>query len=142
LQLQRQFRFILSLLFFKSTKVLSSCFIIIYFNKLGWISCINSRFAYVLVTTAAAPITTLSHISTGKIVCIRTNGHFVTYFCWLPHGLISLCRTSFANKSLINTPWPIKQSSPMVTISQIKVWDCILVAQPIKTSFEFQQMAL
>jgi hypothetical protein len=30
----------------------------------------------------------------------------------------------------------------MVTISQIKVWDCILVAQPIKTSFEFQQMAL
>src|SRR6201994_3517670 len=85
-----------------------------------------------LVTTEPAPMTTLSAMRTGMIVALEpietrlpiTVSRHSSLFLWAGAPL--------AKVSLMNiTPWPMKQSSPIVTNSQTKACDCTRVRAPI-----------
>ena len=70
------------------------------------------------VTTAPAPITAPEQIWTGRIVAFEPIVTLSSIMV-LPHEFGSALGEPSWNKSLANiTPWPMKQSLPIVTNSQ------------------------
>src|SRR4051794_9067310 len=89
-----------------------------------------------LVTTAPAPITTSSTICTGRMVAFEPMDTRLPILVSHHNSLRPRAGPPLAKVSLMNmTPWPMKQSSPTVTSSQMKLCDCTRVRAPITTPF-------
>ena len=74
-----------------------------------------------LVTTAPAPITTSSTILTGMIVALEPIETRLPITVSRHNSLLPPAGPPVENVSFTNiTPWPTKQSSPIVTSSQMK----------------------
>ena len=86
------------------------------------------------VTTEPAPITTFDAILTGRIVALLPIDTLFPIEVFFHIVLSPWAGPPDEKRSLIKTtPCPIKQSLPISTSSQIKVWDWILVFEPIFT---------
>ena len=86
------------------------------------------------VTTEPAPMTTSSHTETGRSVALLPMETFFPISVLLQRDFTPRAGPPVAKRSLMNiTPCPIKQSSPIITSSQINVCDCTLVRLPIVT---------
>ena len=84
-----------------------------------------------LVTTAPAPITTSSTIRTGMMVALEPIDTRLPITVSRHNSLRPPDGPPDEKVSLMNiTPWPTKQSSPIVTSSQIKACDCTRVRAP------------
>ena len=89
-----------------------------------------------LVTTAPAPITTSSAMRTGMIVALEPIETRLPITVSRHSSLRPRAGPPLENVSLMNiTPWPTKQSSPIVTSSQMKACDCTRVRAPIAAPF-------
>ena len=89
-----------------------------------------------LVTTEPAPMTTSSAILTGMIVALEPIETRLPITVSRHNSLLPRAGPPVENVSLTNiTPWPTKQSSPIVTSSQMKACDCTRVRAPITTPF-------
>ena len=85
-----------------------------------------------LVTTEPAPITTSSAIRTGMIVALEPIETRLPITVSRHNSLRPRAGPPVEKVSLMNiTPWPTKQSSPIVTSSQMKACDCTRVRAPI-----------
>ena len=89
-----------------------------------------------LVTTEPAPITTSSTIRTGMMVALEPIETRLPTSVARHNSLRPRAGPPLENGSLTNiTPWLTKQSSPIVTSSQMKAWDCTLVRAPTTAPF-------
>ena len=85
-----------------------------------------------LVTTEPAPITTSSTMRTGMMVALEPIETRLPITVSRHSSLRPRAGPPVEKVSLMNiTPWPTKQSSPIVTSSQMKACDCTRVRAPI-----------
>src|SRR5215475_3349249 len=89
-----------------------------------------------LVTTEPAPMTTSSAILTGMMVAFDPIDTRLPITVSRHSSFCPLAGPPIAKVSLMNiTPWPMKQSSPMVTSSQMKACDCTRERAPTFAPF-------
>src|SRR6185312_12907655 len=89
-----------------------------------------------LVTTEPAPMTTSSAMRTGMIVAFDPIETRLPITVSRQSSFCPRAGPPLAKVSLMNiTPWPTKQSSPMVTSSQMKACDCTRERAPTTTPF-------
>jgi len=88
------------------------------------------------VTTEPAPTTTLSQIVTGRMVALVPIETLLPMVVGFHRSFRPQAGPPIWNTSLMNmAPCEMKQSSPMVTSSQIKAWDWIRARLPMVTCF-------